>query len=113
MTRLLLVFPTATHAERDTQDAAFRLLAAAPGGLGVCWTCQVLPFHRSASVAGDWLLPPFRMEYPTAVQPVAEVQATPISELITPPGRLGVGWIAQLLLSHRSARAWNAPEELM
>ena len=59
-TRLLLVFPTAMHAEGDTQDAAFRLLAAAPGGLGVCSTRQVEPFHRSASVAGDWmLLPPF------------------------------------------------------
>jgi len=56
----LLVFPTAMQAEGDTQDAAFRLLAAAPGGLGVCSTRQVEPFHRSASVAGDWmLLPPF------------------------------------------------------
>jgi hypothetical protein len=113
MTRLLLVFPTAMHAERDTHEAAFRLLAAAPGGLGVCWTRHVLPFHRSASVAGDWLLPPFRPENPTARQPVAEVQATPISEFITPPGRLGVGWIAQLVPSHRSAKAWNTPEELM
>jgi hypothetical protein len=62
VTRLLLVFPTAMQAERDTQDAAFRLLAAAPGGLAVCWTRHVLPFHRSASVAGDWLLPPFGIE---------------------------------------------------
>src|SRR5215470_6661520 len=111
--RRLLVFPTAMQAERDTQDAAFRLLAAAPVGLGVCWMLHVLPFHRSASVAGDWLLPPFGPENPTARQPVAEVQATPISELITPPGRLGVGWIAQLAPSHRSARAWNTPEELI
>jgi len=51
------------------------------------------------------------MEDPTARQPVAEVQATPISWLIAPPGRRGVGWIAQLLPSHRSARAWNAPAE--
>ena len=50
--RLLLVFPTATQAEADTQDAAFRLLAAAPGGLGVGWMLQVLPFHCSASVPG-------------------------------------------------------------
>jgi hypothetical protein len=55
--RRLLVFPTATQAELETQDAAFRLLAAAPGGLGVGWMLQALPFHRSASVAGDWLLP--------------------------------------------------------
>src|SRR6516164_3854702 len=93
--RLLLVFPTATHAEPDTQAAAFRLLAAAPGGLGVCWMLQVLPFHRSASVAGDWLLPTFGLEYPTARQPVAEVQATPISRLIAPPAGCAVGWMAQ------------------
>jgi hypothetical protein len=60
--RLLLVFPTAIHAERDRLDAAFRLLAAAPGGLGVCWTRQAEPSHRSASVAGDWLLNTFGLE---------------------------------------------------
>jgi hypothetical protein len=46
------------------------------------------------------------------VHPVAEVQATPISWLITPAGR-GVGWMAQLVPSHRSARDWTAPEESM
>src|SRR5215469_1018755 len=61
--RLLLVFPTATHAERDTQDAAFRLPAAAPGGLGACWSRHVLPFHRSARVAGDRLLNKSGPEY--------------------------------------------------
>src|SRR5215831_14018629 len=111
--RVLLVFPTAVQAERDTHDAAFRLLAAAPGGLGVRWTRHVLPFHRSASVAGDWLSPPFGAEDPTARQPVAEVQATPISRPIAPPARRGVGWMAQLVPSHRSARPWNAPEALM
>jgi hypothetical protein len=55
--RLSLVFPTAMQAERDTQDAAFRLLAAAPPGLGGCCTRQVWPFHRSACAAGDWLFP--------------------------------------------------------
>src|SRR5262249_54941687 len=109
--RLLLVFPTATQAERDTQDAAFRLLAAAPGGLGVCWTRQEGPSHRSASVAGVWLLNTFGLEYPTARQPVAEVQATPISRPIAPPGRRGVGWMAQRVPSQRSARPWIAPEE--
>src|SRR5215813_12401775 len=99
------------QAERDTQDAALRLPAAAPGGLGVCWTRQVEPFHRSANVAGDWLLNTFGSEYPTARQPVADVQATPISRLIMPPGRRGVGWMAQLVPFHRSARVWNAPEE--
>ncbi len=60
--RLVLVFPTATQDERDTQDAPFRLPAAAPGGSGVCWTRQVEPSHRSASVAGDWLLNKFGLE---------------------------------------------------
>jgi hypothetical protein len=111
----LLVFPTAMQAERDTQDAAFRILGAAPGGLGVRWMLQVLPSHRSASVAGDgWLtkLAPLGVEKPTAVHPVAEVQATPISWPIAPPGRRGVGWIAQLVPFHRSATGWAAPEEL-
>src|SRR5215831_3260918 len=86
--RVLLVFPTAMHAEGDIQDAAFRLPAAAPGGLGVCWTRHVLPSHRSASVAGDWLLPASGLEYPTARQPVADVQATPISRPAAPPAGL-------------------------
>jgi hypothetical protein len=44
---------------------------------------------------------------------VAELQATPISRFIAPLARWGVGWMAQLVPSHRSARAWNAPEESM
>src|SRR5262249_17385387 len=102
--RLLLVFPTAVQAEWDRQDVAFRLLAAAPGGLGVCWIRHVLPFHRSASVAGVWLLKKFGLEPPTARQLVAEVQAAPISWFIAPLARWGVGWMAQLAPSHRSAR---------
>src|SRR6516165_6347768 len=100
--RLLLVLPTATQADCAVQATPKRLLAPAPGGLGVGWTFQVEPFHRSASVAGDWFSPG-RMENPTARQPVAEVHATPNSWLTAPPGRRGVGWIAQLLPSHRSA----------
>jgi hypothetical protein len=108
--RLLLVFPTAMQTEADTQDAAFRLPAAAPRGLGVGWTRHVLPSHRSASVAGDWWLNTFGLEFPTAKHTAAEVQATPISWLIT-PARRGVGWMAQLVPFHRSAWDWNAPEE--
>src|SRR5690349_12136656 len=103
--RLLLVFPTAMQAEGDTQDAAFRLPAAAPGGLGVRSTRQVEPFHRSASVAGDWLLNRFGLENPTARQPVADVQATSYSWAMAPPARPGVGWRTQLVPFHRSARA--------
>src|SRR5262249_59243734 len=96
--RLLLVFPTARQAERDTQDAAFRILGAGPGGLGVRWMLQVWPFHRSASVAGDgWLtkLAPLGLEQPTAVQPVAEVQAAPISRPSAPLAGGGEGCMAQ------------------
>jgi len=114
--RLLLVLPTAMHAERDRQDAAFRLPPAAPGGLGVGWMLQVLPFHRSASVSGDGWLTTFwwlGVKRPTAMHAVAEVQANPVNPdgLPPPPGSLGVGWMAQLVPSHRSARAWNPPEE--
>ena len=109
--RLLLVLPTATQADGAVQATPKRLLAPAPGGPGAAWTFQVEPFHRSASAAGAWFSPG-RMENPTATQPVAEVQATPISWLIAPPGKRGVGWIAHVLPSHRSATGWNAPEEL-
>src|SRR5262249_9625264 len=114
--RLLLVFPTARQAERDTQDAAFRILGAGPGGLGARWMLQVWPGHRSARRAGAGggsKLAPLGLGDPAAVQPVAEVQATPISRPIAPPARRGVGWMAQLVPFHRSARGWNAPEELM
>src|SRR5215467_11505296 len=109
--RLLLVFPTATHAEVDTQAAAFRLPAAAPGGLDTRWMLQVLPFHRSASVAGDWLLNRLGLESPTARHPVAEVHATLYSWPIMPPAGGGMGWTAQLVPFQRSARVWKAPEE--
>jgi hypothetical protein len=121
--RLLLVLPTAMQAERDTQDTAFRLPPAAPGGLGVGWMLQALPFHRSASVAGaGWLTSCrwFGVEKPTAVHPVAEVHATPRSRLTTPPG-MRVGWMLHVWPFHRSAKdrdsqigdvqAWNAPVE--
>src|SRR5689334_14464728 len=89
--RRLLVFPTAMQADRDTQDTALRLLAAAPGGSGMCWTRQVEPFHRSARVAREALLSPSAPVNPTARQSMPEVQATPISRLVPLPGSRGVG----------------------
>ena len=113
--RLVLVLPTAMHAEPDTHDAAFRLPPAAPGGLGVGWMLQGLLFHRSASVSGDGWLTTFRwlgVARPTAVHPVAEVQATPVNpnSRLAPPRRRGVGWMTQLVPSHRSAKATCVPE---
>ena len=46
----LIVIPTASHADGDTQDTPFKALHAAPGGLGTGWTRHLLPSHRSASV---------------------------------------------------------------
>src|SRR5215467_1444153 len=76
--RLLLVFPTAMHADGAVQATPLRVLDAAPGGLFAASTVHLEPFHRSACVAGDWWFP-FGVEYPTAVQAVPEVHATPIS----------------------------------
>ena len=113
--RPLLVLPTAIHAEPVTQDAAFRLPPAAPGGLGVRWMLHALPFHRSASVSGAGWLTTFwwlGVERPTAMHPVAEVQATPVNPngRLAPPGRRGVAWIVHRVPSHRSAKATGIPE---
>jgi len=43
--------PTAVHADGEVHDTAVSHHPA-PGGLGVGWMRQVLPFHRSASVPG-------------------------------------------------------------
>ena len=50
---------------------------------------------------------------PTAVQAEADAQATAFRNVNCAPLGVGVDWISQLLPFHRSARAWNAPEELM
>ena len=42
--------PAATHAEGEVHDTAFRKLNCAPGGLGVAWMRQVVPFQCSAKV---------------------------------------------------------------
>ena len=45
---LLVVTPTASQADGDTQDTPSKALHAAPGGLGIAWIRHVLPFHCSA-----------------------------------------------------------------
>jgi hypothetical protein len=67
----------------------------------VGWICQLVPFHRSATV-----LP--TAELPTAVHADDDVQATPFKT--TPPAGLGVGWICHLLPFHRSARVVCTPD---
>jgi hypothetical protein len=71
----------------DTHEATYRLLSDVPGGLGVDWIVQVLPFQYSAKVR--------RPELPTAMQLAAEAHETPSSPL--PVVLLGVDWMAHVL----------------
>jgi hypothetical protein len=65
-----LYIPTAVQAVAEVHDTPLRAELTLPLGLGVAWTAQDVPFHRSASVAS--------LEDPTAVQGVADVQDTPL-----------------------------------
>ena len=103
---LLVVAPTATHAERAVQATLFRLLDAAPDGFGAACVRHVVPADRSTRTPGDWLV----LEYPTAVQAAVEVQARPIRRL---GPWLGVAWRCQVVPFQCSARVWKTPELLM
>jgi hypothetical protein len=93
-----LAAPAAMHAVADVQATPLR--KPLPwGALGVAWTDQRVPFHRSASGPAP--------DPPTAVHADAEVQDTPFR---APPwDRLGVGWIRHRVPFHCSATAWAAP----
>jgi hypothetical protein len=69
------------------------------GGLGVAWTDQWAPSHRSASGPAP--------DLPTAVHADADVQDTPFR--LAPWDSSGVGWIRHRAPFHRSATAWEAP----
>jgi hypothetical protein len=72
-----------------------------PGGFGVRWIVQLLPFQRSANVktgVNVFVVP----HDPTAVHALADVHDTPDRPLSNARG-LGVGWIVQLLPCHSSA----------
>src|SRR6266545_2440358 len=101
--------PVAVQADGDVQDTLSNVLGAAPAGLGVGWMRHRLPSHRSAKVR---TMPDLPTENPAAVQAEEAVQSTPIRRL-SPPARLGVGWIRHRLPFHRSARVWTVPELLM
>src|SRR5215467_1713893 len=89
--------PTAVQMVRAGQATAARAMFWAPAGLGVAWTRQVWPFHRSARVVA-------LVRFPTAVHAVAEVQATPLRAALGPAGAgLTVGTIRHVRPSHRSA----------
>src|SRR6516225_492116 len=84
--------PTAVHDDGDAQDTAARRLCRAPGGLGIDWMRQALPFHRSASVS---CAPDPAKNSPTAVHAEPDGHDTPLSALAAAPRGFGVGWTVQ------------------
>src|SRR5690349_18888473 len=88
--------PNAVQTVRAGQATLARVMLG-PMGLGVAWTCQLVPFHRSASVLA-------RVRFPTAVHAEAEEQATPLRPALGPAGAgLKVGTIRHVRPFHRSA----------
>src|SRR5664279_155130 len=61
---LLWSCPTAVQLVLDVHDTPLRLLEVAPVGLGVVWTDQLVPFHRSANATP---VPELLVSSPTAV----------------------------------------------
>ncbi len=71
-------------------------------GLGVDWMVHAVPFHCSASVP--------RVESPTAMHAVEDVQDTPEKPLDCAPDGFGVDWTAQVVPFHRSVSVTPTPE---
>jgi hypothetical protein len=99
--------PTAMQAEAEVQATPNR--APPPVGLGVAWSCHLLPFQRSARVL---FAPDLLVVIPTASQADGDTQDTPSKLLHAAPGGLGIGWMRHLLPFHRSASVTPAPEAL-
>src|SRR5215470_15559992 len=97
--------PTAVQTVLAGQATAAKKISWPPPGLGVAWTRQVRPFHRSARVASPVRVGTRRP--PTAVHADGEVHDTE-SRNHPPPGGFGVGWMRHLLPSHRSASVPSA-----
>jgi hypothetical protein len=93
--------PTAVQCAAGRQEIASRLALFAPGGLGVAWMAQVLPFQCSASVMTAELV----SDTPTAVQLAAETQDTPNNNALVAPAGLGVGSIAHLAVPAKAGAA--------
>src|SRR5262249_54640312 len=99
--------PTAVQAEADLHDTASRKLPCAPAGLGVAWTRQRVPFHRSAKVTS---VPEPFPEPPAAEHAGAAGQDRAPRKLNGAPERLGVAWTRQRVPFHRSAKVTSVPE---
>src|ERR1700736_3848022 len=94
------LFPTATQLVGDWQATPRRVLDE-PAGSTVCWTCQAVPSHRSASI----LAPPPAGKYePTAVHVAGAGQDTRDKEGACAPTGAGVGCTDHAVPSQRSAR---------
>src|SRR5215472_2069243 len=94
----LIRLPTAMQRAADAQDTPDRPLKASPGP-GVRRTCQVLPFHCSASGS----VAPSSVRYaPAAMQAVPVRQAMPGSDMTAVPGCASVSCV-QVLPSHAMA----------
>ncbi len=104
---LFLSLPTAVQAVLERQDTPLRLAVVAPAGLGVLWIVQLVPFHRSASIA---VVPEVFVQLPTAVQAVVEKHDTPPTLLaVAPVGLLGA-WTDHVVPFQRSANVTGVPE---
>lgn len=98
--------PIAVQARPDEHDTPMNEASVAPVGLGVVCTCQLLPFHRSASAT---LLPlPLAPLYPTAVQARFLVQETELNRLDVPE-EVGVDCRTQLVPFQRSTNGTKPP----
>jgi len=79
--------PAAKQVDRAGQAMPPNALSAAPVGFGVGCNSHLAPFHRCAMVSGV----PEPCEYPSAVQPEEDGQATANRKSPSAPAGLGVG----------------------
>src|SRR5215469_2210722 len=86
--------PAAMQALREGHDTPARTV---PPGLGITWSVQRAPFHRSAKSA------------PTAVQAPGELHETAESPPLVAPAGLGVAWMRHLVPFQASASVRPLP----
>ena len=94
--------PTAVQALMDVHDTPLSRLLGAPAWLGVGWIDQLVPFQRSTRDRPAGRLDQVE-NVPTAVQALAEVHDTPLSELPMSSAGSATAWTDQLFPSQRSA----------
>src|SRR4029077_20431162 len=82
-------YPTAVHSVVDGQATPRRKLPVAPDGLGLHWIVQLVPPQRSASVT---VTPELLVYAPTAMQSLADGQATPERLPVRAPEGFAAGW---------------------